>query len=186
MQEKEHVLQVLKEAKSAARNEDVIVLKSLSNQTIHSASIFEDNDNIMVAVLIYALSKLIERKKTYSDPDYKIFIDYYNKMIDDSIFHISKNDFVSFSDNLKDLMKKTEKLSVHLKESLKDMFQKAKINKASKVYEHGISMEKTANLLGISLWEIAEYTGQSNIHDLNLTKTLDIKKRIKNAMEIFS
>jgi len=46
-------------------------------------------------------------------------------------------------------------------------------------------MEATAKLLGISLWELAEYTGQTSISDMNQGKTLDVKKRIKSAMEFF-
>ncbi|HRZ85525.1 MAG TPA: hypothetical protein P5277_01975 [Candidatus Paceibacterota bacterium] len=186
MQEKEHILSILKEAKKAAKSENVFVLKSLSNQTIHAASIYEDNDNIMIAVLIYSLGKLIERKRNFNNTDFQEILDYYLKIIDDSIFFITKKDIDSFSSNLKTLIQKTNTLSKHLKESLQDMFKKAQINKASKVYEHGISIEKTANLLGISIWEIVEYTGQSSIHDQNLTKTMDIKKRIKTAIEIFS
>ena len=63
--------------------------------------------------------------------------------------------------------------------------QKAKINKASRLYEHGISMEKTAKLLGISQWELAEYVGPMGASEYPQTQTLDIKKRVKKAMEFF-
>ena len=46
-------------------------------------------------------------------------------------------------------------------------------------------MEKTAKLLGISIWELAEYAGQTGISDVNLSITMPIKKRIKLAMEMF-
>lgn len=185
MQEKEHVIEVLQQAKKAAKVGNIFNLKNLSNQTIHSASIYEDSDNIIVAVVIYTLSKLIERKANYSEKDYEQFLSYYIDILDKSIVSISKNDFNGFRENIKNLMKKTDKLSEHMRESLKDMFRKARINKASKIYEHGLSMEKTAKLLDISLWELAEYTGQSGVSETNLNKTLDVKKRIKNAMEIF-
>ena len=46
-------------------------------------------------------------------------------------------------------------------------------------------MEKTAKILGISIWELAEYAGQSKESDIDLTVTLPIKDRIKTAMEFF-
>lgn len=46
-------------------------------------------------------------------------------------------------------------------------------------------MEKTANILGISLWELIEYAGQARSGDINLTVTLPIKQRIKIAEDIF-
>ena len=47
-------------------------------------------------------------------------------------------------------------------------------------------MEKTAKLLGISLWELAEYSGQTNISEHKLGKTIDVKDRARTAMEIFN
>jgi hypothetical protein len=46
-------------------------------------------------------------------------------------------------------------------------------------------MEKTAKILGISLWELAEYAGQTHIADQNLSVTMPIQQRIKLAEEIF-
>ena len=73
MQEKEHVIKILEQAKQAIKKQDVIKLKDLSNKTIHSASIYQDPDNIAVAIILYSLSKIIERK-TYRDyPGWKKF-----------------------------------------------------------------------------------------------------------------
>ena len=47
-------------------------------------------------------------------------------------------------------------------------------------------MQKTAKLLGISIWELAEYSGQTGISNVNLSITLDVKERIKNAMEFLT
>ena len=47
-------------------------------------------------------------------------------------------------------------------------------------------MEKTATLLGITLFELASYAGQKpEISDAPLSKTLDVKSRIKIAMDMF-
>ena len=184
MHENEHVISVLNNAKNAAKNSDVILLKQLSNETIHSAAIYQDTDNILVAIVIYALSKLIERRNSFPEKNYQKYLNYYLKTIDESIICISKNKCDIFRNNVDDLSN-VKGLSDDLKKNVQDVFQKARINKASKIYEHGISMEATAKLLGISLWELAEYTGQTSISDMNQGKTLDVKKRIKSAMEFF-
>ena len=46
-------------------------------------------------------------------------------------------------------------------------------------------MEQTARLLGISIWELAEYSGQKGISDVNLTITMSPKQRIKIVEDIF-
>jgi hypothetical protein len=47
-------------------------------------------------------------------------------------------------------------------------------------------MEQTAGLLGVTLFELASYAGQKpEISDNTFNKTVDVKKRIKTAMEMF-
>ena len=46
-------------------------------------------------------------------------------------------------------------------------------------------MEKTAKLLGITIYELAGYAGQARIEDVPLENTMDERKRIKLAMEFF-
>ncbi|MEM4625559.1 MAG: hypothetical protein QXJ28_02235 [Candidatus Pacearchaeota archaeon] len=185
MEEVDHVLNLLNDAKKASLKSDVLKLKHLSNQTIHTASITGDKDNISVAVIIYALSKLIERKAKYYDEEYHSFLDDYIKAIDEMIILTKKRDFSNFEGILKNIISRADNLSENLKITVEDLFRKAKINKASKVYEHGFSLERTANLLGISLWELADYAGQAGISEMPLTVTLDVKKRIKNALDFF-
>ena len=107
-------------------------------------------------------------------------------MIDELIDSIKKNDPKRFQQHLKEIMSGSGKLSEHLRRTIEDLFRKARINKASKVYEHGLSMGTTAKLLDISLWELAEYSGQTGIADVPLTQTMDVKKRLNIAMEMFS
>ena len=53
------------------------------------------------------------------------------------------------------------------------------------MYEHGISLGKTASLLGVSLYDLAGYTGNIEITDIDLSKTIEIKERIKLIEEFF-
>jgi len=62
MEERDHILEVLRETKEALRRKDNIRIKNLSNEVIHNSSINQDPDVISVAVIIYSLSKLIERE----------------------------------------------------------------------------------------------------------------------------
>ncbi len=68
---------------------------------------------------------------------------------------------------------------------VKDVFRKAEINKAFKLYEHGISSEQTAELLGVSLWDMASYIGQSHIGDAKIAISMPVKDRVAIAEGIF-
>src|SRR3989339_327879 len=99
---------------------------------------------------------------------------------------IQKDDTKLFRKDLQKIRHSINQFSKKLKVYIKEVFRKASINKASRIYEHGISMEKTAELLGISMYELADYAGQTGISDVLLGKTLDTKDRIKLAMDMFN
>ncbi|MBS3099718.1 hypothetical protein J4463_00685 [Candidatus Pacearchaeota archaeon] len=184
MKEVKHVISVLKNAEKAAIREDIVALKKLSDMTIHSSVISQDEDNVMVAVIIYVLSKVIERGEKYYKGDYKKYVSVYVNFIKQAVYALEKNDEIKFRESIKEMFSSKE-LDPELRGHISDIFRKAKINKASKIYEHGISMGKTAEILGISIWELAEYSGQTGIADSPYSKTMDIKKRVNNAVEMF-
>ena len=184
LDEHNHLVELLKNAKNAAEREDTRESKKLSDQTVHSTSIYQENEYILVSVIIYSLSKIIEKGKRYYRENYESYFKDYMKIIDQSISLLEKHKYNEFREQIS-LMLKSDDLSGDLKRHLESLFRKARINKASNVYEHGISMEKTAKLLGISMWELAEYSGQTPISEYNLGKTISVAERVKNAMEMF-
>jgi len=160
-------------------------LKELSNQTIHTSSIHQDPDNVAIAVIVYSLSKIIERKKYTYYEEWPVFYKSYVKSIDNAIHDLEEDDIEGFREHINKIRREIGKLSGRFKKYIQDVFRKAEINKASRIYEHGISMQQTAKLLGISIWELAEYAGQTGISDVDLSITLPIKQRIKQAEEMF-
>ena len=46
-------------------------------------------------------------------------------------------------------------------------------------------MEQTADLLGITMFELADYAGKTGIGDVPVSRTMDTKTRIKLAMDMF-
>jgi len=185
MQEKQHILKTLKDVKKALERKNYVEIKNLSNKVIHNASINQDPDIISVAVIIYSLSKLIEREDYKSEKNWNNFYKSYLQNIKDMISALEKDEAEEFRKEVNTNRELIEELSGNLKNYISDVFRRARINKASRIYEHGISMEKTAKILGVSLWELAEYAGRTRIGDVNLSVTLPIKKRIKIAEEIF-
>ncbi len=185
MKERDNLLRILWETKEAVKKDDVITLKILSNQTLHAASIYQDTDNIIVAVIVYALSKILERKNYRQYKNWPEFFKMFMLCIDKAISALEKGQEAYFSHQLEHIRKNIDKLPGSFKRHIQEVFQKAKINKASRIYEHGISLEQTAKLLGITMWELAEYAGKTGISDVNLNITMQVRKRIKIAEEIF-
>ena len=186
MKERLHILKILKQVRLALEKKNNIKIKHLSNKIIHHSSIHQDPDIVATAVIIYSLSKLVERKDYQEEKNWSKFYTSFLKNLNDMISALEGNKIGTFRDEIDTNRKLIQGLSGNLKTNIADVFRRAKINKASRIYEHGISMEKTAKILGVSLWELAEYAGRTRIGDVNLGVTVPIKKRIKYVEDIFS
>lgn len=183
MEEKENILNVLKQTKDAIKNSNVVKLNELSNQTIHTASIYKDTDNISVAVIVYVLAKIIEEQG--QSKECMQFCQNAAVFIDNAVKALSKDDLKEFKDSLEQIIKSVNKFSPNFKNHVKDVFRAAKIDKATKIYEHGISMEQTARMLGVTMFELAGQVGERQISDVPESKTANVGARIKMAMEMF-
>jgi len=186
MQEKENVLRILEETKQALKEDNAFKLKELSDQTIHTASIAQDSDNIAVAVIVYSLGKIIERREYKKFEEWDNFYKTIISLIDSSIISLKRGYNKKLKENLESIRISISNLSGNFKFYIQDVFRKAEINKASKIYEHGISMEKTSKLLGITMFELASYAGQKQTFSQpSLGKTVNVNDRIKIVEDIF-
>ncbi len=186
MQERDNVLKIFSETKEAVAKGDAAKIKNLSNKTTNTAALTHDPDNIAAAVVVYALSKILEREDYHQLQGWDEFYKSYLGSIDRIILSIQKKDDEAYRKNIELIRNAIGKLSGKLKDYISDVFRKASISKASRLYEHGISMEKTANLLGITQFELAEYAGQGKHSDVSESKTVDVNSRIKYIMGMFS
>lgn len=184
MIERGHISNILKKTLEALQTKDNVEIKSLSDQVIHQASIEQDPDVVSLAVIIYSLSKLIERETYKTEKNWDSFYKSFLKNIQDMINALEKDDVNNFRDEINQNRKLIQGLPRKLKDFIQDVFRKAQVNKASKIYEHGISMETTAKILGITVWELAEYAG-SKPEKTPFTSTMPIRSRIKLVEEIF-
>lgn len=185
MKERENVLRILKETKEAIKQGDSNKIKLLSNQTTNTASLTQDPDNITVAVIIYSIGKILERGNYQSLRGWDTFYRNVLVFLDKSIEDIEKNNEKGFRKDFEMIRSSISKLSGKLKKYIQEVFRKASINKASRLYEHGVSMEQTAELLGVTMFELADYAGKTGISDVPISRTMDAKTRIKLAMDMF-
>jgi len=185
MKEVQNILRILRETRRNISEDNADEIKNLSNQTIHSAAISQDPDNIIVAVLVYSIGKVMEREHYHTMPGWKEFYSIMIKNLDLAVSALEKDDVEKARTALGKIRESLNKISGDLSIYIRDVFAKARINKAFKLYEHGLSSEQTAKLLGVSLWDMATYIGQSSISNAKASISLPVKKRIKIAEDIF-
>jgi len=185
MKEVEHIIDLLEKSRIAFEKSDSATLKELSDQTIHTSSIEQDPENATVAVIIYALSKVVERPDYRESPNWERFYKNILKETSHLILALKENNIKEIRTHLKLVRKSISDLSGNLKKNIEEVLRKAQVNKASKIYAHGLSREKTAKLLGVTSWELADYIGEKELEENKLGKTMDVRSRIKMAEEIF-
>lgn len=185
-QVKEDILNVVKNSLDAIKNYDAIRLRDLSNQTLHSSSIFQDENSISIAVLCYALSKIFERMQYREYKDWNIFYETCSNNLKNAKEYLEKDNIKDYQGSIKNILNVIEKLSSNLKRYVKEVIEQAQIAKGSRLYEHGISIGRTAELLGISKWDLMDYTGKTGISDVEENISMSIDKRIKFARSLFA
>ena len=156
---------------------DVIELKELSDHTLHNTSIFQDKDSVSIAILVYSLSKIIERKGYV---DNKIGI-----MLKQSKDYLEKNNFNAYDKTIKDIFKAISKIDAQLKMYIQEVIDQAQIKKGTRIYEHGISLAQAASILGISQWDLMGYVGKTKIIDVAQKRT-DVKERLMFTKNLFN
>ncbi len=169
---------VLAQVLKALRDDDPTAMLELSNHTIHDASIFQDEDSISFAVLVYALSKTIQRCKE-ALCSYGQFVAPLQRAHEAIVAGDIQKYQKCIIQVLNEIRKSDQKTSIYIQEVL----DKARIKKGSKLHEHGISIARTAELLGISQWELANYVGKTTVTD-SIGKT--VTERAAFARSLFT
>ena len=179
--EMQHIASVLRQTKRALKEADALSLQQLSDQTIHSATIQQHTDFITLAVLIYALNKMVARHDKIKIKRWDSLVNKISNEIDKSLAELERRDVEEFARHLEHIKDLLIDFSPSAKQDIQEVLRKAAVNKATRIYEHGISLHQTAHLLGITQWELADYIGQRSIFDNPFNATIAVKKRAKMA-----
>ncbi len=179
------ILDVLSHAQAALEREDVRALKELSNMTIHNASIHQDSYSILTAVLVYTLAKVYERPKYEQYKGWSAFCKECTVWMQEALQALEEHDDALFEKILKNVFAMMKKLDPKLRVHVRDVVEKAKVSKAFRLHEHGISIGRTAELLGVTQYELMEYVGTTYIGDVKENMTLRARRRLQMARDIF-
>ncbi len=174
---RDDLMLVIRKVIVAIERNDLIELAQLSNHTIHDASIFQEDDPLTLAVLVYALSKVIERCKEKAHscplvvPQLKV-----------ALQALERDDENAYRSVMKQVLVEIGSYDQKLKMYIQEVVEKAKIKKGSKVHEHGISIARSAELLGLSQWELQGYIGKGMGES---PATLVVEERLRRTRVLF-
>ncbi|MBI4141537.1 hypothetical protein HY484_01275 [Candidatus Woesearchaeota archaeon] len=176
---KKDILDVIDKVLKALKDNETAVIGELSNHVIHDASIFQDDDSVSFAILIYSLSKTIERCVECGVGFNKV-----SQLLKEASDVLKSDDDVAYRSRIHDVFAVIQSADSRLKLYVEEVINKAKVKKGSKLHEHGISIARTAEILGIGQWELMSYVGKTQISEAVLED--GVKKRVMFARRLFA
>ncbi len=173
---KSNIMRLLKDSICAIEEGDSFMLKELSNGNIHNASIFQDEDSLSISVVIYALSKVIEHTTKKRE---------IVSRLQRALSSLSSGDEIAYSASIRQLIKDVEVEDSRLKKFVCSVIEQAQVKKGSAIHEHGISIGRVADMLGISKWALMQYLGKTNVSEQSHER-IPTEKRLELARRVFS
>lgn len=169
------LLEVLGKSETFLSYSDSAKLKELSNKTIYNASVYQDQDSLKLAIIIYSLSKIMERG--IKDPkNFVMLISEAKVRVEDR----KEDEYRAIVSKLLDAIAHEDtKLGLYFDEVL----EQAKVKKGGKLFEQGLSIGQASHLLGISKWELMHYVGKTSLTEE--MPSLDVSTRLKFTRSLF-
>ena len=174
---RQDIMEVLGKSIPALRAGDGFKVKELSNNVVHNASVFQDEDSIAIAVLLYALSKIMERGK--------LDVEGVAKLLERAKTALEKFKFGDYKLAIQLALREVAKADSRLKIFVGTVIEQAQIKKGCKICMHGISVARTAQLLGLSRWDLMQYLGQTSFHE-EMPESISTGQRLDVARRAFS
>ena len=173
---RQDILEVIREGLVALHDGDAFRVKELSNNVIHNASIFQDEDSLGIAVLMYALSKVMERGR--------LDIAEVERLLERAKSALEAYNFENYRMAIKFAVRKISEADSRLKIFVSNVIDQAQLKKGCKICMHGVSVARTANILGIPRWELMQYLGRTTFHD-EVVETVNVQDRLAFARKVF-
>ena len=173
---RQDILEVLNQGIAAIHKGDSFRVKELSNNVIHNASIFQDEDSLDIAVLMYALSKTMERGRLDRGE--------IEKLLEKAKASLETFNFDQHRMAIKLALRKIAEADSRLKLFVSNVIDQAQIKKGCRICEHGVSVARSANILGISRWDLMQYLGRTTFHD-EIVETVSVQDRLAYARKVF-
>jgi len=184
--ERKDIIKIIKEALVAINEKNIVQLRDISDHTLHNSSIFQDKHSTSIAVIIYSLAKIYQKNQYKAYKGWNEFNKKCISLLNQASEAITKANIKEYEHKIKQIYTLIDSLDSRLGRYITEVLNQAKIKKSSRIFEHGISAGRAAELLGISSWDLMNYLGKTKIIDAKPAPTKPIKERLAIARNIFS
>ena len=170
-------IEILKEREE----KDVLELKELSDHTVHDASIYQTIDTMEMAIVVYSLYKFLDRRVPIPEKLYQQL----QKELATAYDSLIINDLHTYNEHTQGLFEIIRKIDQSMPTYVQEVIDKARITKGNKLFEHGLTAKRAAEIMGVTEWELLSYIGKTTTIDKYKMGGISVKKRLGYAEELF-
>lgn len=167
---------------NAFANHDSFKLRKLSNELIEKAVLEDAKQFVDLALVSYALSKLVRKQHFLENPKWDEF--------EKSLLYKLRTEVKKpttaqlMPEILSELMNEIKKFDEEAGNYVDDVIKQARVKQGSRIYALGFSLAKAAEFTGVSKAELAEYVGITKIHERPFTQSMALKDRYNLAKKV--
>lgn len=179
------LVRLLKRINVLFKEKDIKGLRRLSDILIQDSSVMQDDYMISLAIVIYTLSKILEKEQFESQSSWSSFYKSILKNLNLLSKNMEKSEFEKYKQNMNNLILEIKRIDMKASTYIEELMKSSKIKKGSNLYGYGLSLGRAAQLLGISKWELMGYLGNVELKEqksksINMTSRYDISKKVFN------
>ena len=162
------------------KNIDVVTIKKISSHIIHTLSVYQDKDSKHIAIITYSLYQILKLEEKERK---EINIPKIVGILKEARRMLIENKINQFRKETKKIITEISRVGKKINKYMQDVVSKAELVKGASLYRHGISLEKAAQITGITQWELMDYAGKEKIPE---EETKDVLGKVKYAKKIFN
>ncbi len=182
---KKDVLEEINETISAISEKRHADLHAISDHVLHAIVLYQDKEIVDLAVAVYALDKILETEKYRAHPKMKPFVKRMLDLLRLAKKQLQQNNFAGYSGTLKNILAGINSFGKSIRFYIDDLLHFARIKKGTKLYEHGLSLGKAAELAGVTKWELMPAIGETAAHEQIPARKETLEGKIKHAKKLF-
>ncbi|MBI4399121.1 hypothetical protein HY570_00075 [Candidatus Micrarchaeota archaeon] len=163
---------------------EIRALRKISNDCITEYSIEHSYDLFLLSLISYSIAKLLEKPHYWKDKTRATLAGKADKALQRSIIFAKEKNQEGFTNSLNQVIQEMTQADVQDKRFVRDMFEKARVKAAARLYAQGISLGAASELTQIDKRDILEYAGKTMMFD-KFGKTKKMKERLRDVRRIF-
>jgi hypothetical protein len=154
-------------------------LRELANAAIGTAALENDPLKAEIAVLTYALEKLLGKPHFQKERQWAAVMSGIARALSDAVGSAGRDDTEKVKKALAQIASRVSQIDAEYGHYLEDLVDKARVKQASTAYAFGLSLSQACILTGANKQELFSYIGYTRMHE-ETPPSASIRERVKS------